>query len=88
MAWRDWVQATLTLRSADRMDEAKRRAARGEMPYQRGGPHDRDADVRQLAAEMDQRVRQLTTRAPSIKLMDLALVGRAATEPGANMANH
>jgi hypothetical protein len=39
------------------MDEAKRRAARGEMLYQRVGHHDRDADVRQLAAEKDQRVR-------------------------------
>jgi hypothetical protein len=48
------------------MVEAKRRAARGEMPYQRGGHDDRDAEVRQLAAEMDERVRQLTTRAPSI----------------------
>jgi hypothetical protein len=48
------------------MGEAKRRAARGEMPDQRGGNHDRDAEVRKLAAEMDQRVRQLTARAPSI----------------------
>jgi hypothetical protein len=48
------------------MGEAKRRAARGEMPYQRGGRNDRDPEVRKLAAEMDQRVRQLTTSAPSI----------------------
>jgi hypothetical protein len=48
------------------MGEAKRRAALGEMPYQQGGYYDRDATVRKLAAEMDQRVRQLTAGAPSI----------------------
>jgi hypothetical protein len=47
------------------MGEAKRRAMRGEMPHQRGGHYDRDADVRGLAAEMDQRVRQITADAPS-----------------------
>lgn len=54
------------------MGEAKRRAALGEMPYQRGGHYDRDAAVRKLAAEMDQRVRQLSASAPSIS--DRALI--------------
>lgn len=54
------------------MGEAKRRAARGEMPQQRGGHHDRDAEVRRLAAEMDQRVRQIAASSPSIN--DRALI--------------
>jgi len=54
------------------MGEAKRRAACGEMPYQRGGHYDRDAEVRKLAAEMDQRVCQITAKAPSIT--DRALI--------------
>ena len=54
------------------MGEARRRAARCEMPYQQGGHYDRDAEVRKLAASMDQRVRQLTATAPSIS--DRALI--------------
>lgn len=53
------------------MGEAKRRAALGKMPYQRGGHFDRDAAVRKLAAEMDQRVRQLSSSAPSISDREL-----------------
>jgi hypothetical protein len=48
------------------MGEAKRRAARGEMPTQCGGHYDRDAEVRGLAAEMDQRVGQITAQSPAI----------------------
>ena len=54
------------------MGEARRRAARCEMPYQQGGHYDRDAEVRKLAASMDQRVRQHTATAPSIS--DRALI--------------
>lgn len=54
------------------MGEARRRAARGEMPYQQKvGHHDRDVSVRQLAREMDERVRQLTNAQPSISDRDL-----------------
>jgi hypothetical protein len=54
------------------MGEAKRRASLGEMPGQRGGHFDRDAEVRRLAAEMDQRVRQISAKTPSIS--DRALI--------------
>jgi len=54
------------------MGEAKRRASLGEMQGQRGGHFDRDAEMRRLAAEMDQRVRQISAKVPSIS--DSALI--------------
>ena len=48
------------------MGEVKRRASRGEVPFQQEGQDDRDAAVHELASTIDERVRQLEGDAQAI----------------------